>query len=344
LLFALALLIAPAVPAAPQGNTPGTAPGREAPELLRDVLVLARTTPESLTVGDRVTLEVHVRAPRGWQVRFPDRVEEGGPVELLDTKVEPPSDRDRKRVEGEPSWLGRYTLAVFQTGDLVLPPWPVEVRADSLWAIAWSDSVRLSVRSVLDDSLAQAGLRDLKPQAELPISRWPWIIAGAVLVAAVAGLVWWLRRRRRPRAEVVPLRPLRPPHDVALEDLRRLEAQHLPVDGKFKEYYVRLTEILRRYLEDGFGVAALEETTEEVLFDLERHRFDRGERHRIGGLLAEADLVKFAKHEPTIEDCRRSLDQVRDCVRATAARSALAQAGDAAAAGDGAPRPGRAAP
>ena len=68
---------------------------------------------------------------------------------------------------------------------------------------------------------------------------------------------------------------------------------------------MRLSEILRRYLEDGFGVAALEETTEEILFDLERHGFDRATVKQIGALCGESDLVKFAKHEPTIEECKR---------------------------------------
>jgi len=208
-------------------------------------------------------------------------------------------------------------------GDVVLPPWPVEVHTDSLVVTATSDSIHLQVASVLNDSLAAADLSDIKPQAKLAVTPWPWIIAAAALLVAVALFIWWWRQRKRPRATVVPMPRPRPAHEAALEALRRLESQRLPLDGKFKEHHVQLSEILRRYLEDGFTVPALEETTDEILFELERRSFDRTTIKQVAGLCAESDLVKFAKHEPTIEACVQSLGHVRDFVMATAARSAL---------------------
>jgi hypothetical protein len=317
--MALAAWVAAAAAAQAQ---PGGAPaGRQAPELLREVRLLARTAPDSLTVGDRVTLEVVVDAPSGWQVTLPHQAGLGADVELQDAAVEPPNG-ERKDAPGRATWIGRYTLGVYGVGDLVLPPWPVEVRADSLWVVAETDSIRLHVSSVLNDSLAQADLRDLKPQATLAASPWPWVVAGLLALLAVLLFVWW-RRRKRPRAPVVPLVPQRPAHVVALEALRRLEAERLPVDGLFAEYHVRLSEILRRYLEDAFGVAALEETTEEIRDDLRRHGFDAGLVHEVADLCSESDLVKFAKHEPTIESCMQALERVRDFVQRTAARPPL---------------------
>jgi hypothetical protein len=318
-------------------GTAGGAAGRDAPEILRDVHIDARTFPDTLTVGDRVTLEVNVEAPAGWQVRFPERLEPGGPAELVNAQIVPP---DTKPAAGSKSsaqpaaragfarWTGRYTLAVFKVGDVALPPWQVEVRADSLQAVASTDSIRLFVHTVLDDSLTQAGLRDLKPQAALRVSPWPWIVAGLAVLGLAAAFIWWRRwRRRRKRAPVARLERVRPAHEVALEALRRLESRRLPVDGKFEAHHVQLSEILRRYLEDGFGVAALEETTEEILFDLDRHGFDRATVKQVAALCNESDLVKFAKHTPTVEDCVRSLQHVRDFVLATAMRGAGAAAG-----------------
>ena len=66
------------------------APVRDAPELLREVRVAARTLPDTLTVGDRVTLEIDVEVPAGWQVRFPDRLQAGGAAELVNVQVAPP--------------------------------------------------------------------------------------------------------------------------------------------------------------------------------------------------------------------------------------------------------------
>lgn len=301
----------------------------EAQAALRaQVRVATRTSPDSLTVGDHVTLEVFVDTPPGCEVRFPDRMEPGGPVDFVDLEVVPPKGGRgaQGRSDGRTTWVGRYELSVFQVGHVVLPPWSVEVRRDGQSVVASSDSIRMFVQSVLTDSLRQAGFGDLESQVKLSSFPWLYVGIGAAALAIVLLVVWLVLRRRRRRAVVVPIERVRPAHQVALEALRKLEAQHLPIDGKFVEYYVRLSEILRRYLEDGFGVAALEETTEEILFDLDRHGFDRVTVKQVDALCNESDLVKFAKHEPTIDGCQESMEHVRDFVTSTAARSAASQA------------------
>jgi hypothetical protein len=306
------------------GDSAGVSDARAA--LRSQVRVATRTSPDSLTIGDHMTLEVFVDAPPGYEVRFPDRVEPGGPVDFVDLQVVAPEAPNGKPApKGPATWVGRYELSVFQVGDVVLPPWSVEVRRDGQSVIASSDSIRIFVQSVLTDSLRQSGLQDLASQVKLSSFPWLVVVIGAVVLAVAAAVLWTWRRRRRQRAAVVPIARLRPAHEVALEALRKLETQHLPVDGKFEEYYVRLSEILRRYLEDGFGVAALEETTEEILFDLDRHGFDRVTLKQVGALCNEMDLVKFAKHEPTIAGCQQSMEHVRDFVVSTAARSAVSQ-------------------
>jgi len=287
------------------------------------VHVTARTVPDSLTVGDRATLEVRVEAPAGLQVRFPKLVGPDDDVVIGPLQVEEPN-ATTARAAGNKIWIARYPLAVFRTGAVVLPPVPVGTGRDSIATVAQTDSVRFEVQSVLDDSLAAADIRDLKPQAAFPRLVWPWIAAGLAVLALAALVVWWIRRRRRPRAAVVPIARLRPAHEVALEALRVLEAQQLPLDGKFKEHHVRLSDILRRYLEDGFGIAALEETTDEILGELDRHGFDRGTIAAVRALCEESDLVKFAKHEPSVVECVQALNRVRDFVQGTSARSAAA--------------------
>lgn len=304
--------------------------GREDPELLRGVHLDVRTSPDSLTVGDPMALELRIDVPKGLQVTFPEALPAGSAGDVLEHSVLKPGESDplgKKAAAAAPPppagfdrWTARYSVAVFGVGDVALPPWKVMVQRDSLYAVASTDSIRITLSSVLDDSLAAAKIRDLKPQANLALSQWPYWVGAGVLLVAAALFWWWLRRRRRPKAAVVPFVRQRPADEVALEALRRLETRRLPLDGKFKEYYIALSDILRRYLEDGFGVAALEETTEELLYDLGRHGFDRELLNRVRSMCEASDLVKFAKHEPTIEDAVRELDRVRDFVTATAAR------------------------
>lgn len=288
-------------------------------DLLREVRISTQVSPESLTVGDRATLEVQVQAPVELRIAFPRAPKPGDAVEVQDVTIVEPTSGATPAI-----WTARYTLGVFAVGDVVLPPWPMEVRRGERSVVTATDSIRFTVQSVLDDSLAAADLRDLKPQVSFPAVWWPYAVGGAIALALIAALlVWWIRRRRRPQAAVVPLVRQRPANDVALEALRILEAKQLPLDGKFVEYYVALSDILRRYFEDGFGVAALEETTEELLRDLARHGFDRPTIARVRALCEPTDLVKFAKREPTIQECIDSLQETRDFILATAPRLRL---------------------
>ena len=128
---------------------------------------------------------------------------------------------------------------------------------------------------------------------------------------------------------MAPAAPPVPPHMVAMAELRQLEAQRLPSAGKIKEHYVRLSEIMRRYLEAApqFGFTALEETTDEIRLELRARRYKQEVIDTLVALCEEADLVKFAKYEPTIRECEEALDRVRRFVSQSAQTTALALRG-----------------
>src|SRR5207253_620970 len=83
-------------------------------------------------------------------------------------------------------------------------------------------------------------------------------------------------------------------------------------EGKFEEYYVQLSAIVRRYLEDGFHVRAPEMTTEEFLAAATSDgRLIATHRRLLGEFLSQADLVKFARHLPTLKDSEAAYDAAR---------------------------------
>ncbi|NIW25148.1 MAG: hypothetical protein GWN29_11590, partial [Gammaproteobacteria bacterium] len=218
-------------------------PEPEPPAFLRDVFVYVTARPDSLTIGDRAVLEVVVEAPAGVEVLFPP----GNPlpsrrIDVRNFEVRDPQAKQTQAVE----WVGEYEVSIYAVGEVVLPPWPVQVRQGGIEAIARSDSVRFFVGSVLDDSLAAAGIADLKPQEEVPVPP-PWrtlFWIAALVVLAVLMYGFWRSRRHE---EVVQLPPPRPAHEVALAELRKLETLRLPFDGKIKQHYMALSEILRTY-------------------------------------------------------------------------------------------------
>jgi hypothetical protein len=155
------------------------------------------------------------------------------------------------------------------------------------------------------------------------------MVAGAaLLLAAVAGFLLLRRLRRRQPArkpEVAPVRkrvPTRPAWEVALEELDRIAAEGLVDKGELRRQYEEVTVALRRYLEDRYGLPALESTTDELRERLPRTPLPATQASRVLALLSEADLVKFAKAEPDPREARGTEARARNVVLATMPRPA----------------------
>jgi len=170
---------------------------------------------------------------------------------------------------------------------------------------------------------APGELRDIAPPVEMPEDPvWPYHAAAAACAAAAAGAGAYVvsRRRAAARAAVAAaaLRP-GPPHEVALEALRVLEAQAPATRADQKAFYIRLADILRGYVAGRFGVDAPEATASELLATLCRTGEIGAEHQRLlRAVVSESDLVKFAGSVPTQDAPGRALQACRSFVRETA--------------------------
>ena len=178
----------------------------------------------------------------------------------------------------------------------------------------WSDSVStyplyLLVRSVAVDST----IYDIKSPIHVPVGFmevFPYVAGGLALLAAVGFLVWYLRKRRGSESLLPASKTEEPAHVIALRDLDELKEQKIWQQNEFKNYYSRLTEIIRRYMERRYGIPAMEMTSQEI----HRAWVSSGEdRDDLSGslnmLLNLADLVKFAKEKPIASDNEENLDR-----------------------------------
>jgi hypothetical protein len=172
----------------------------------------------------------------------------------------------------------------------------------------WSDPVDLAIRYLSGES---QDLRPLKEQWTMPPDWLRRIAIAAAVLALAAAVVWWIRRRRaRQPAQDIPVVRI-PPDVTALGELLRIEAMGLVARGEFKEFYTRVTDTVRRYIEARFAVDALDRTTHELLDDLARQGHSV---EGLGALLNEADLVKFAKYKPDVTHAEAALRSARDVV------------------------------
>ncbi len=111
-----------------------------------------------------------------------------------------------------------------------------------------------------------------------------------------------LKKRKENPVEVVKPKEIIPAHIVALKQLATLRSEELWQQGEVKKYYIRISDILREYLEERHSIMALEETTDEILLELSRLNVKPEEIQRLKKILQTSDQVKFAKAHPVAAD------------------------------------------
>lgn len=263
-------------------------------------------------VGDPLALRLSVEHPADLAVRWPDSLSLG-PFEALALEAGPP----------EASADGARTAAVlhvtaFELGELEIPSFTLELTdGGGGTATVSTDPVVIGVTTVgLDES---GDIRDVKGPRTIArnwLLLWPWLL----LAVALAGVgYWWGRRRRRgpDRVDSRPPVPARPPHEIALEALDRLEASPLLERGEIKPYHIEVSRIIRAYLEGRYRIWALEMVTPDVISSLGHAGVDPGIRTAFERFLDACDLVKFAKWRPDDAACRNVLGDARTLVERT---------------------------
>lgn len=276
------------------------------------VTVHGRAIPDTTTLGSHVRYEVEVVSDPDVEVVLGQPTERLGPFDIVDFGQATTTMRDGKRVTVR--W---FTLVGWEVGHHLVPTPPVAYRvAGEELATAPGDEARISIESLVE-AAESADIRDIAPPEPIPVDwRLPALVAGLVAVlAGLLGLAWWFVRGRTAAA---PGQREPAPHERAEHALAVLAAGRQLERGAFKEYYAELSGIVRRYLEDRFGVRAPEMTTEEFLMATARGDALRPDhRALLGEFLAESDLVKFARHRPTIEAAERALAAARRFVADT---------------------------
>jgi hypothetical protein len=183
-----------------------------------------------------------------------------------------------------------------------------------------SDALKLDVRTALTDADKPDRPRDitgslLPPRPPLPWWLWLLIVGAAVVLLAAGYAVYRTLRRwaARPPPPILP-------EVWALRALAELGTYDWVARGQARDYYYRLTEIIRQYIERKFGLAAPEMTTEEFLVTLARNKgalpYDVDRLH---DFLEACDWVKYAALQPRREDAEGALATARAFVHATAA-------------------------
>lgn len=284
-----------------------------------------------VTFGCPMTFHLQAIVPEGQQILFPqDIVKHGGIVAYDDStsyllELDPfhPVQVDTVEQAGGMMTLRQdVTVFAFDSAAFYIPGFEfVAQSGDTLRTNDLALSVFVPFDSVVVDPQKFVGLKTVQePEFVLMDYIWYFIIPLLIIVLACAGWFGWkyYRKHATDRPVVVPkVKPL-PAHVIAMQALEQLAEKKLWQNGRNKEFHTELTDILRQYIEQRFGVPALEKTTDEILDELyELAESQKASLSNLKQVLTMADLVKFAKYQPFADENQLSFVNSRMFVEQT---------------------------
>jgi len=283
-----------------------------------DLSFRVTASPDSITVGDPITLEFVASGPEESSLELPALGDSIGAFTVLSA-----GDLIPRHSGGRLHLSREAKVTLFHARTETMPPLPLLwVRAGGETLVAWSSPQEVRVGHLLT---GQADIQTLKGlKGVVSLSRFPWLLVSLVTAAAaaLAFLLWRyrhkLRRRRTSDVGKTAAPPL--PPEVAFErGLQTLLRRGLPEKGEPKLYYFEISHLLRRYLEEQFGFPAVEETRSEVLSAIGQvSTVTPARRASLAVWLEEGDLVKFARQEAYLSDAQAHTEQARRWVSETA--------------------------
>ena len=276
----------------------------------------------ALTVGDLVTLTLEVTHPADHVVVVPRLGPEWGPFEIISqTTAHTNYNGDGTETTSQQLTVAVFALGTFETPDLSISVRGPEGGVERVFPLP----VLLTVNSVL--SGPDERLKDIRAPADLASPLWmrPAALAVAVL-ATLAVLVpgaYVVSRRLRGR-KPQPKLPVdaRTPWEIAVQEIDRVERLDLPGDGRFKEHYALVAEVIQAYvramyLGNGGRPHATDMTTDEIGTAIWQSSLDRKNARLVVDLLLEADLVRFSRYTPLEEQAYETLRRARDILEST---------------------------
>ncbi|MEN6577508.1 MAG: BatD family protein [Phycisphaerales bacterium] len=279
------------------------------------VTVHVRLDKTKLSIADTVLLQFEATLQPGYRIEMPkvDKVLENFGIVDWDNLGE------KLDAKNNVVTTYQYRLEPFLSGSYELPAFTFEFRDvndPNATHELTSEPIAVEVTSLLGDQRAKLVIEDIEDVVGMPKPArrwWLWGLAALVLATVPAG--WLLLRGRRARQLV---RIFKPAHEVAYARLKALVALNLVEQGQIKEFYERISGILRHYIEDRFDLHAPERTTEEFLAELrDAAVLAPSDKQVLEEFLTHCDLVKFAKHEPPTEQIQRTFDLVKGFIERT---------------------------
>ena len=196
-------------------------------------------------------------------------------------------------------WRGAYVITAWDSGQFVIPSFSISLNKK----VETFDKVILNFTFPKVDKSGE--LKDIKSIfTDIPSEFQTWLkknynwILWSILIVIVGVIVWiWLKRRKK--KSPIETKKALSPAEIALQEIDSLIQHKFWIQNGEKEYYVRLSSILKTYLGANYQLSLSEKTSYEIQLLLSQVQISKEILNDIQCVLQQSDMVKFAKSEPS---------------------------------------------
>lgn len=273
----------------------------------------ASTKEKEYVIGDWIPVDLFISATSNNKVAFPNLKDSIS--ETIEVANYTPIDTVKKA--GQYEYHQLVNLIVFDTGKILLPQFQFLVNNNGKLDTIVSEAILVHVAGVKIDTTKD--IKDIKEPLKIPLTFQeilPYLI-GAFILAILAGVITWFFMERKKKQKPVDEKYLLPPHVWAFKELDKLQQEKLWQTGEVKNYYSRLTDIARTYIELRYKIPAMEKTTDELMASMHKGMMKQSLKKELNEVLVLSDFVKFAKAQPDFMENENAFKIIKDFIDKT---------------------------
>ncbi|MDD2191417.1 MAG: hypothetical protein PHO12_02605 [Bacteroidales bacterium] len=260
--------------------------------LVLNIIVFAQPIIPSISnnkihIGDQFTYSFRLPIDKfaDQVIYYPNQIEDS--LEIISLSVDTVEENGKKYIDFS------YRLTSFVVGEHQILN--TNGRSFGFEVIPFPiDTTKVEIKDIKENKKEPFSISEI-----MPIIIWVLIGIGLILGLYFGIKLWKKYRTVNIKEILIKPKPKLPAHIIAINSLEELRRKRLYENGRIKEYFSEISDILRVYLDDRFSVSAIEMTTDDIFREIdEKAIINKDSFALLEYILKYADLVKFAKHIP----------------------------------------------
>ncbi|MBZ0184558.1 MAG: hypothetical protein K8F60_19025 [Melioribacteraceae bacterium] len=258
----------------------------------QNIEVSAYTDSTQYFVGDYIKYSIDLKYDKSIKVEFPNIKDSLKQLEFINELPKFQNEVNGKIIETR-----SFNFSYYDSAQVTIQSFPIRYLSNGEKLVINTNPVTVTVKAIPTNP--QAEIKDIKAPVRIPFD-WLTLLIIILLAIIILAAVYFIYKKYFKKSEDIIAKKIVviPPHETALNHLRKIEEEKLWQKGLIKEFHSEITNVVRKYFEERFSFAALEMPSSEIIPQLNKIKECKSVIDISRDFFENADLVKFAKFQP----------------------------------------------